>query len=507
MVVGCMRRIWGGSCCVALCSVISCMILGASLCRVCISELCAVFAAQAMLLLLWVCCKRPRAAVTWVYVYICSVVLVRETILTMTGIVPCGVLMESNCEESRCAEYNHILWASSSCRRRECVRTSTQNEGWVKVHSVQADDIRTSWMVTAHLCVWAALALSIVQLWRWNTLATSRSALHSAGMSEDGEERVDVEQPISLILAVPVTYGLCAIIALRTLTIDRDDSWSAEAMIDAAELYSALALYAFQRLLVLYVDQGLIPGLQLGSVAAVVDVSAVEGEALELRRRLQSLVAAGIKQYIFLAFGCNAIEVSAKVWNWWLPSSCTPALARVAAMWFPHHNINITLEEEWGDDRHRTFGSAACADLWNVTSLLMVVADFFTCSIALFAIWTYERSFADFFHPMKPFWKFWGVKGLLSVGWLQASVLMMVGLWAEGGSWSDENFRTFLNYYLVCVEAFVLGCLNIFAYPPIPAPWAASSTRYPSGVVDDSLKDLDPPDGCVSSTALGRDYL
>merc|ERR1719313_2823456 len=107
------------------------------------------------------------------------------------------------------------------------------------------------------------------------------------------------------------------------------------------------------------------------------------------------------------------------------------------------------MDEEWLDSQQMfNQGSAACADLWNVASLLMVVANFFTCSIALFAIWTYERTFADLFHPMKPFWKFWGVKGLLSIGWLQASVLMAAGFLAEGGKMSDETFRTFLNYFL-----------------------------------------------------------
>merc|ERR1712048_1491698 len=105
----------------------------------------------------------------------------------------------------------------------------------------------------------------------------------------------------------------------------------------------------------------------------------------------------------------NAMEVSAKVWNYWHPSSCSSALSRVASMWFPRHHINITTDEQWSEnDVHNRHGSAACADLWNITSLLMVVANFFTCSIALFAIWTYERTFSEFFHPMKPFWKFLG---------------------------------------------------------------------------------------------------
>jgi len=217
-----------------------------------------------------------------------------------------------------------------------------------------------------------------------------------------------------------------------------------------------------------------VPGTYIGGSTGVLDCGSVDGEALELRRSLQRLVAMGIKQYIFLTFVCNAIEVSAKVWDWWYPSSCASALGRVATMWFPRHNISIGAGEEVALHRNATHGSAACADLWNVTSLLMIVANFFTCSIALFAIWTYERTFSDLLHPMKPFWKFWGVKGLLSVGWLQGLTLTIVGFAAAHGRWADETFRTFLNFHLVCVEAFLLACLNVFAYPPEPLPWASS---------------------------------
>eukprot|EP00927_Polykrikos_kofoidii_P029693 TRINITY_DN25636_c0_g1_i1.p1 TRINITY_DN25636_c0_g1~~TRINITY_DN25636_c0_g1_i1.p1 ORF type:complete len:530 (-),score=81.20 TRINITY_DN25636_c0_g1_i1:87-1676(-) len=494
---------------------------GTALAFACISELCVVFAAQAILLLLWSCCRKPRASISWVYLFLCSVVLVRESVIVMLGVVPCGIAVESSCEESKCTEQSHILWLRTSCRKRECVRTFPHSDGWVFIYNVPPGELWTPWLLSAHLCVWAAFVLTVVQLCRWQAAArrkdpcsTEMLGARSIGGNkefQDSEDREGVTQPIAVILALPVTYGICAVHSLRVLTMNRDDAWTAEAMMDAAELYSSMALYAFQSLLVLYVDQGLRPGLHVGN--SVIDLSVVEGEALELRRSLQRLVAVGIKQYIFLTFGCNMIEVSAKAWDWWYPSSCTSALSRVAAMWFPRHNISITFDEQlyeqFPPSKH---GSSACADLWNVTSLLMVVADFFTCSIALFAIWTYERSFADFFHPMKPFWKFWGVKGLLSVGWLQAIVLMVIGFVAEGGRWSDENFRTFLNFHMVSVEALLLACLNMFAYPPTVMPWAPCSTTdmrpYNAGGCD-HLDELDPVDmhPRASPTVLGNGEL
>jgi hypothetical protein len=38
-------------------------------------------------------------------------------------------------------------------------------------------------------------------------------------------------------------------------------------------------------------------------------------------------------------------------------------------------------------------------------------------------------------HPVNPFWKFWGVKGLLSVNFLQSTVLALV-------SWMTANDAT-----------------------------------------------------------------
>eukprot|EP00929_Paragymnodinium_shiwhaense_P046249 TRINITY_DN23544_c0_g1_i1.p1 TRINITY_DN23544_c0_g1~~TRINITY_DN23544_c0_g1_i1.p1 ORF type:complete len:456 (+),score=52.52 TRINITY_DN23544_c0_g1_i1:282-1649(+) len=392
-----------------------------------------------------------------------------------------------------------------SCQRRECVLALEPRQEWVNVYFVPAEEIRTTWMSSALLCVWGALLLSTIQLCRWQAAwqvydPQSLSMLRSRDIKgrRPAQTRQPTEaDPVALILAVPVTYGICAVHALRVLTMSKDDAWSAEAMMDAAELFTSLALYAFQGLLVLYVDQGLRPGLHIGN-SIVVDVAAVEGEALELRRRLQKLVEVGIMQYIFLTFTFNTIEVSAKAWDYWYPTSCTTALSRVAATWFPRHNISISEAEDWSLRRqHSIHGSAACADVWNAISLLLVVAEWFTCCIALFAIWTYEQSFADFLHPMKPFWKFWGVKGLLSVQWLQTSLLMIVGFLAEGGRMSDETFRTFLNYYMTGVEALLLAALNLFAYPPIPMPWAPCSNESQSymaspGVFGAGLEELDP---------------
>jgi len=219
-----------------------------------------------------------------------------------------------------------------------------------------------------------------------------------------------------------------------------------------------VALYAFQRLLTLYVDAAAPATEALPGAAGSKDSG-------RLKRGFQQLIAVGIKQYVVLVFGCNALLVVVKAWDRLYPSSCEAALADVARAWFPRHEISLRLSEAALDlSQHTRSSSMACEDVWNSVSLLLVVADFFTCSIALFAIFQYEHAFSELLRPSRPFWKLWGVKGLLSVNFLQTVVLAAVGLLA--GARSTKYFRSFLGFYLTCIEAFLLAALNIFAYPP-----------------------------------------
>uniref|UniRef100_A0A6U9L2E6 Uncharacterized protein n=1 Tax=Zooxanthella nutricula TaxID=1333877 RepID=A0A6U9L2E6_9DINO len=288
--------------------------------------------------------------------------------------------------------------------------------------------------------------------------------------------------------------------ALRVLSVNHEDGWQAEGMMNAAELYSALALLAFQKLLEVYV-RVLEPKTDEESLTSPKS----SGQQAKARRGLQRLVAAGLTQYVVLVAGCNALELVAKSWNWAHPRYCGAALAATARLWFPNHEISLHVNATVvHNSRHTRESSLACQDLWNVVSLLMVVANFFTCSIALFAVLQYERTFADMLAPMRPFWKFWGVKGLLSVNFMQRIALMALGTLAPGGSKAklSHEFRTFLNFYLVCIESAGLAALNACAY----APAVEISERYElrklgSGAGSDAD---DPPQTEPLPEAIGR---
>ena len=83
------------------------------------------------------------------------------------------------------------------------------------------------------------------------------------------------------------------------------------------------------------------------------------------------------------------------------------------------------------------------------------------CGIAIYSLRVYEQTFNERLHSIEPFWKFWGVKGLLSVNFFQKTALAIFGHVLTQTSLSDEAFRTFVNYYLLTVEAGLLAGLNV----------------------------------------------
>lgn len=437
---------------------------GGLLSRRCFSELGALLAVQVFLILLWCLFRRPLVVATRLYVLGCSVLLVRETFLLVSGRVPCGLsTFGYTCKETVCTEYNRIpiFGIKTSCARYEC----SQREHKEVSQVFTSPESVNKWTATALGFVWAAVVTS---LWQFQLHGRRASSARRENPGTDSTEF----QYTSVILAVPITYGLCSLHALRVLSVNPEDAWQAEGMMSAAELYSAVALLAFQKLLEVYVKE-FQPGKGDGCIDIELDCEACPQQASEISQHtkvldgFQQLVAMGLKQYVVLVFGCNALEMIAKTWNWANPARCRTTLALVASTWFPHHEISLTLNISMVENtKHTVESSIACEDLWNTVSLLMVVANFFTCSIALYAVLQYERAFSAMLEPVRPFWKFWGVKGLLSVNFLQRLVLMALGTMASRSLQLNHEFRTFLNFFLVCVESALLAMLNIFAYAP-----------------------------------------
>lgn len=114
------------------------------------------------------------------------------------------------------------------------------------VFTIDPQTLHSFWVLTGLCLSWAAVCLSARSMLRWMA--------RSYGAYAVNEHSLKIARYTAVVLLVPPTYGTCAMSALRVITINREDTWTAESMMDVAELFSACALYAFQRLLVVYVD-------------------------------------------------------------------------------------------------------------------------------------------------------------------------------------------------------------------------------------------------------------
>jgi len=234
---------------------------------------------------------------------------------------------------------------------------------------------------------------------------------------------------VPIILAVPTTYGVCAASALRIVTATPDESWNAEALMDAAEMYSAISLFAFLKLLMLYVkvtvfDDQHAPIPLRRMTTSLSTHRLAQGQLRNIdrsvRESLKMLVNTGVMQFVILQIIVTILEVLAKLWAWFHPGSCEHALKIVVHTWLPEYDIKLHMDDSAiGPQLHNPRSSLACESLWEGVCLAMYVADFFMCGIALIAIVAYENAFGSVLHPVRPLLKFWGVKGMLSVGFMQ----------------------------------------------------------------------------------------
>eukprot|EP00927_Polykrikos_kofoidii_P073516 TRINITY_DN69541_c0_g1_i1.p1 TRINITY_DN69541_c0_g1~~TRINITY_DN69541_c0_g1_i1.p1 ORF type:complete len:736 (-),score=109.50 TRINITY_DN69541_c0_g1_i1:173-2308(-) len=448
---------------------------GIGLSWLCCSPLLVIFTAELVVIILWVYHKRPLISITMVYVLTCMALLSRETALVFSGRYPCGLsTYGSKCVESRCEEFNHFLWLKTNCLRLKCTR---EVEGLTRrIYLLPATDFMTAWMIGSLVCVWLTFVLTLWHLGRWSSAQNTSSSSSAANSDDSGM----VTFFVPIILAVPTVYGLCATHALRTVTASTSHAWNAEAMMDAAAMFSAISIFAFWQLLVIYVKLAT-PNKTVSDIVRRIRPSALGRASMQTLNVMQALdsgvkdnfkrlVDIGVAQYVLLVFGCNVIEVIAKLWDWFHSESCARTLKMVLEAWLPEYKIklsmNLTVASAAGN-KNTEPSSLACENLWGPVSIVLSVADFFTCGIALASILAYEHAFENVLEPVRPKWKFLGVKGLLSVGFLQKMTIMACSFFFVGKAAAElTHLRPFLNYFLISVEVLVLACLNIWAYPP-----------------------------------------
>lgn len=253
--------------------------------------------------------------------------------------------------------------------------------------------------IPAHLAVWFCMIL------------TARHVIQFRTHRPQAPELVDLTVDILLL---PPTFGLLAVRCLRILPERGDqDLWDATSTLDAAELWESWALWSFQKLFIRYAQ--------------------ASNEPNPLFVHLKRLCQAGVQQYLIFNVLTNVFEFAARAVALFRPEVC---------------------ELMWG-------GSSDCQDVFFRLQDHLVGAMWYSCSVAIFCILRFEISMSECLAPIRPFWKFWGAKLIVTVASIQRLVLF--GFTAF--SLFQVPFAWYAHAYLLCLEVCVLSVIHFWAYP------------------------------------------
>lgn len=254
--------------------------------------------------------------------------------------------------------------------------------------------------VPAHLAVWLSYLSTGYHLYQF------RHCRRSA------EEVVDL---IFDVLLLPVSFGVLSVYCIRILP-DRGsrDLWAATSTLDAAEVWESWALWSFQTLFMKYVE---------GSQDA-------QGELYPHFKRLCLL---GVQQFVVFNFGSNFLEF---LWRE-----------------LDHHDPAICAR--FG------LGSSTCEEQFKMLEDYIIGALWYSCTIAIYSIVSFERALSRSLHPIDPVWKFWGAKAIVSIAGMQR--LFLFALTKLG--FIASVFAWYLHAYFLCFETLLLSVVHFRAYP------------------------------------------
>mmetsp|Transcript_56181 Transcript_56181/g.176392 ORF Transcript_56181/g.176392 Transcript_56181/m.176392 type:complete len:437 (+) Transcript_56181:138-1448(+) len=255
--------------------------------------------------------------------------------------------------------------------------------------------------VPAHVAVWLSYLMTAYHIYQFR---------HCRWIAEE------VVDCIFDVLFLPVSFGLLALHCIRILP-DRGgrDLWGATATLDAAEVWESWALWSFQTLFMRYVE---------GSEEAQVP----------LYPHFKQLCLLGVQQYVVFNFASNAFEF---VWRE-----------------VDRHDPKLC-GRLWGRE------TATCEQDFNKVEDYLVGALWYSCTIAIYSIVSFERAMSRSLHPIDPVWKFWGAKLIVSIAGVQRLVLFAltkVRLVTDAFAW-------YVHAYLLCFETLFLSAIHFRAYP------------------------------------------
>lgn len=141
-------------------------------------------------------------------------------------------------------------------------------------------------------------------------------------------------------------------------------------------------------------------------------------------------------------------------------------------------------------------------DIYPVTMSVLYIL----CCLALIMVVTFERAFKDYLHKIEPYWKFWGVKIVVSVTYFQSTLIShFFGL-------TEPDISKF-NSLLCCVELPLLCVLHAkCAYPlgdvDAPCEWVCAllgaDGKYEAHTGQGRPRSLSDQDACLKIRGVFR---
>ena len=267
--------------------------------------------------------------------------------------------------------------------------------------------------------------LSYCALWLTYTVVLVEVCHFSSVRNKDVVTKVTVDGILDMLL-LPVNIGFFGHLCVRKLALPSNDEHSLHiisTIMESSEIWEAWALWSV-----------------LGLFVTVVDVESRRDPAnREFAVPFRNLSLQGVRTWVFMII---VITTTRLVMTGVLQS-------RAPTMCFWASKTCTSCNELYDQNIHLAAGAV----------------NFILCSFALAFVFTFEHSFDEYLSRIGPFWKFWGVKGVVSVTYFQWLVL------SYGPLDLDEKRIYELHCLLCTLEMPILAVIHASCAYPYGQPW------------------------------------
>jgi hypothetical protein len=236
-----------------------------------------------------------------------------------------------------------------------------------------------------------------------------------------------IDQVLDMLI-LPLNYGMFCSLCVRILVLQdsKENRHMVTAVIDSADIWESWALWSVLELFVLVTE-----------ISAKRE-RADDQEYLATIKAFKTLSVQGVKAFFLILVTFISADILVKgVLGPSFPTLC---------YWFYKDCMTC---EDWYELHINPVAQ----------SIIYIM-----CSFALIFVFTFERMFSDFLHCIEPYWKFWGVKLVVSVTYFQWLVLNYCLQLP-----SRETYT--LHCFLCCIEMPLLSLLHATCAYPYKKEW------------------------------------